>query len=133
MKIKFKRTGIIIGMIAFFMVALNNWVWANAILPIYYTGFGFWTLIISMPLIVWLEVLIISYLIRKANKQLKDSVWKVCFKANLVSSFFGYFLGLIFPEPIQKFGFALLEFCNLPFEIEELSYCVVICVNRRYT
>jgi len=95
-KIKFKRAGIIIGIIAFFMVVLNNCAWANVILPIYSTGFGFWTLIISMPIIVLLEVLIISYLSRKANIQLKGPIWKVCLKANLVSSFFGYIIGLIF-------------------------------------
>lgn len=90
-----KRLGIITGITAFFIITSSTYVCANVVLPFYSTGFGGFTLILSFPLVVILETLLISYLMKKHNTVLNMSIWKECFKANLTSTIFGTFLSII--------------------------------------
>ncbi|MFC2048695.1 apolipoprotein N-acyltransferase [Elusimicrobiota bacterium] len=66
-------------------------VWANSFLPIYSTGFGFFTSFVSLPAIILGESIILWYLSKGTLKHGSKSLFSVCLSANFVSAIIGIF------------------------------------------
>lgn len=126
------RWGLIFGIVACILIISNIYAWANVILPFYSTGFGFYTLFFSLPLIVGLEVLLISYLRRKSMKQLKVPIWSACLRANITSAMFGFFFGILLGGVFASIWREITDSSNMNIYMRQIfaaSYIITIIVE----
>lgn len=69
--------------------------WANAFLPLYYSGFEFTTLVVILPLIIGGEALIFGWLRRRNNETGGISALRISLRANIYSALLGMFLVIL--------------------------------------